>query len=104
MRKPEFLAGRKDGKTRRNAAKHNKEYATVTRLRKALGGGGRDSPSSRQSSQQLRRSTQGLWLVVCGSTTQSETSNKAMQESYSAKCACITVAPAKSTDSKSVAD
>ena len=32
------------------------------------------------------------------------THHKAMQESYSAKCACITVAPAKSTDSKSVAD
>lgn len=29
MRKPEVLTGRKDGKARRNAVKHNKEYATV---------------------------------------------------------------------------
>lgn len=29
MRKPEVLTGRKDGKTRRNAVKHNKECATV---------------------------------------------------------------------------
>ena len=29
MSKPEVLTGRKDGKTRRNAVKHNKEYATV---------------------------------------------------------------------------
>ena len=33
MRKPEVLTGRKDGKTRRNAVKHNKEYATVIALK-----------------------------------------------------------------------
>ena len=32
MSKPEVLTGRKDGKTRRNAVKHNKEYATVIAL------------------------------------------------------------------------
>ena len=32
MSKLEVLTGRKDGKTRRNAVKHNKEYATEVAL------------------------------------------------------------------------
>ena len=36
MSKPEFLTGRKDGKTRRNAVKHNKEFATVIALKERI--------------------------------------------------------------------